>query len=476
MPRVAVIGGGPGGLFATYLINERYPSVEVVLFEATDRLGGKVRTLTFEDGTPYEHGVAELYEYKGPGPRDPLRALIEDDLGLETVNMQGGGLVMKDQVLRDVKEMDQKFSPEARKEVERFHRKVSELLPLEKWSHTWQPDNDHPWAGRKFRDCIGEECSEPDARHYVETAVASDLATESHTCNGLNGIKNVLLDNDRYMQLYHVKGGIEKVTRALTDAIDCEVALEHVVREVSREGEQYRVRYQYEGEEEAEDFDAVVVCMPNHWLNALRWGDEKLSKAIHAILEHYDLPAHYLRVSVLFDENWWQHFGLPGDFWMMDAFNGCCVYNESHRWRREGGHVLSWLLCGQDALLQCSADQSDDDIVQCVLDALPPFMREDAHKHAVEGRVSKYVGSVNAQPGGWPAEELRGEHHPEPEGHPGLFLTGDYFLDSTLNAALVSASTAVELLGEFLGLESSPEASEVVRQLEGELEGQAVHG
>lgn len=465
-PHVAVVGGGPGGLFAAYIVNQRLPGVRVTLFEATERLGGKVRTGAFSDGTPFEVGVAELYEYKGPGGSDPLRLLIEDDLALATVDMAGGGVVMLDKVLPDTEALADEFSRDTLARVQAFHRKAADLLPLSEWAHRWQPDNKHPWAGKTFRQCIAEEMPDDEtARHYVETAIASDLATESHTCNGLNGIKNLLLDNEEYMQLYHVVGGIEHVTRALAAKIDADVRLGHAVRGVSRSGDGYRVHWQHDGAEDSGEFDAVLVAVPNHWLGQLTWGDTKLREAIHSILAHYDLPAHYLRVSVLFKKDWWEQYGLPGDFWMMDCFNGCCVYNESYRWRRLDGHVLSWLLAGQDALLQCSADQDDDDIVQAVLDALPSFMRAEAEANAVEGRVSRYVGSVNAQPGGWPAEELRGEHVPEPAGHPGLFLVGDYFFDSTLNAALMSAGVAVELLADFLGLPAEP-GTEAVEQLE----------
>src|SRR4051794_23469920 len=65
--RIAVVGGGPGGLFTAYLLNEFCGDLcEVVLFEAGPRLGGKVLTRRF-DRAPvrYEAGVAELYDYSG---------------------------------------------------------------------------------------------------------------------------------------------------------------------------------------------------------------------------------------------------------------------------------------------------------------------------------------------------------------------------------------------------------------------------
>jgi monoamine oxidase len=492
-PRVAVVGGGPGGLFATYILNQRLPGASVTVFEATGRCGGKIETAEFSDGTPFEAGVAELYEYLGPGGGDPLRMLIEDDLGLPTVDIAGGAVVLRDEVLRDLAEVEEGHGYDTRRRVEAFHQKMAELMPLEKYSQRWQPDNDHPWADRTFRECIEEELRGVDgvdeaARDYIEAAVHSDLATESHTCNGLNGIKNVLMDNDKYMQLYHVVGGIERVVDKLLDKIRARVKTLHRATWIGKVGDKYHVTALEVGEdvlkERYQEFDAVLVALPNHWLRTIKW-DGALALAIHETCAHYDLPAHYLRVSMLFDEKWWTDLEMPGEFWMMDMLNGCCCYDESTRWGSfsrgvvggegpggEGGgggggcgHVLSFLIAGGDALLMCSANQSDDCITDYVLQCLPTCMGQCAQDHFVESRVDRYVGSINAQPGGWPAEELRGEHQPEPNGHPGVFLIGDYFFDSTLNAALMSANTAVELLLEHLGVESV-KVTQAIEQLE----------
>lgn len=458
--KVAIVGGGPGGLFTAYILNQRFPDANVVIFEASDRLGGKILTDSFSDGTPFEAGVAELYEYLGSGGKDPLRALIEDDLGLPTVNMRGGGVVLKDKVLRDLDDVEKEFGKATRESIEKFHERMAELMPLERYAHRWQPDNKHPWAPKTFRECIREECKDCTGVAYIETAVHSDLATESHTCNGLNGVKNVLLDNDKYMQLYHIVGGIGKLPEALVGKIRAGKSLEARVTDITKAGKRYMVHFTEDGDDEQEEFDAVIVAVPNHWLTQFKWSDEGLADAMHAVVAHYDLPAHYFRVSFLFETDWWREFGFPGDFWMMEMFNGCCAYDESHRWRAVGksalekrGHVLSFLLAGQDALLMCAFNQDEEIIGRHVLDSLPSMWRRKAEDSLLEVSVDAYAGSINAQPGGWPTEELRGEHQPAHKTHPGLFIVGDYLFDSTLNGALISASIAVDCLLEHLGVE-----------------------
>ncbi len=827
--RIAIIGGGPGGLFAAYILRQKVPDAHVTIFESSHRLGGKIRTDAFSDGTPFEAGVAELYEYLGPGGRDPLRQLIEEDLALPTVDMSGGAVVLGEDIFRDLEELEARHGKPTRKAVAAFHARCAELMDLERYANRWQPDNEHPWADKTFRECLFEEIPDDSvARDYICAAVHSDLATEGHTCNGLNGIKNVLMDNAEYMKLYHVKGGIERVVVELVKRLKADVRLNTRVtgvgkavdasfgmvgdewhgpqppgegwvelkagprggkrwkrgsggaaaqqagtprqkrtieqidadrkrtlglmkrfadardaayeeinaafpsgrppdphakgyddrkkialdykqkvdqlavqmqafndeeealdeggaeeqpvaapakpptptqyanaimrapdretqvkiwqsipekmkpavargladtgglverlmksppageatppsqkapvfpdtREFAREAQgladatmtggfgdnkvfishvyrnfakkyptatldqfkqalwkanqerllnlsradlvevmnaqdvaesafepfqrtseytkgpefhfvlvspnpnrqrskpdpeadrrateeaqrryaekeaayrksvglsvenstsQYRVTFQSDAQTTSQDFDCVIIAVPNHWLPQIGFGAGPLAEAIQSICAHYDLPAHYLRVSLLYRTPWWDQFQIPGDYFMLDVFNGCCCYVESARWRSANGHVLSFLIGGGDALLQCSHNQDDRTIIQALLDRLPAFMREHAGD-VVEAQVDRYAGSLNAQPGGYPAPELRGMHQPEPKEHPGIFLIGDYLMDSTVNACLMSANTAVDLLVEHVGAKvTAGSVTPAVKQLE----------
>jgi monoamine oxidase len=463
-PRVAVVGGGPSGLFATYLLNEQVPQAHVTIFEADNALGGKIVTECFADGTPFESGVAELYEYLNPDKPDSLRMLIEEELGLHTVNMHGGTVLLGNDILRDDHEFERLYGEEAAKQLRGFYEAVAAQLSVPQYTTRWQIDNSHPWTKKTFLEHLIKEVESPHARHYIQTAIHCDLATEPHTCNGLNAIKNALMDNKEYMQRYHVVGGIDRIVEKLEERLVADVRLYHRVTAVCRHGDLYRVCYNRHGNSASEFFDAVIVALPNQYLGQLCWDeDEKLRQAIENVVWHYDQPGHYIRITLRFDEVWWDALGIPGDYWMLDAFHGCCVYNENQRWLR--GNCLSFLIAGQDALLLCCHDQSDECIVKHLLDALPDCMRQPARDHVQEFKIARYAGSVNAQPGGWPAAELRSVHTPDPRGHPALVLAGDYFFDSTLNGALVSAHTAVDLLLEHFDLESVKE-TELLKQLE----------
>ena len=99
--RVAVIGGGPGGMFtAWHLAAKAGPSCQITVFEASDRLGGKILTGEFAGVGPYEAGVAEIYDYSRLGP-DPLHDLIVKDLGLQPKYLHGGPCVLDGKIILD---------------------------------------------------------------------------------------------------------------------------------------------------------------------------------------------------------------------------------------------------------------------------------------------------------------------------------------------------------------------------------------
>lgn len=453
-PEIGIIGGGPGGLFCAYLLTQKVPGAKITLFQSSNRLGGKIITDEFSDGSPFEAGVAELYE------GEALRQLIEKDLDLKTANMRGGGVVLHGKVLRSLKQLGKKFGPDTQKCVEKFYEKCTAST------------DDHPWKDKTFRQCIREECKnhtdDPDcAIDYIETAVASDLGTESHKCSGVHGIKSVLKRNG----VYHVVGGLQQIPEKLVKKLGYAVTFRtgtrvtHIGKKVISEKDkedgvtdddgfthypnlldesQYFVTTNKEGKRSEEYFDAVFVCLPNHWLSQIKWDGSKLKNSIPQL---EGTPTHYLRVSMLFDAKWWRKYRLPGDYFMLDSLNGCCVYDESHRWGSSktdkiSCNVLSILVTGQDALLLCSGGQDDDEVVNYVIDALPKKWAAQAREHLVESQVDHFVGS-----GYIPTTDPI--HQPEPHEHPNLYLVGG----PTLNAALGSADTTTKLYAEGLGID-----------------------
>jgi protoporphyrinogen oxidase len=446
--RIAIIGGGPGGLMTAHALQSRAKaagrSCEITLFESSQRLGGKIRTGTFTaTSVPYEAGAAELYDYSQAG-EDPLRSMIRE-FGLTTRPMRGRTVFIGDLMLKTDQDIRRELGPETDAALKEFTRRAIALIsPAEYYESDWKEDNQDPLARQTFAEFL-ESVPDEAARNYIRVAVHSDLATEPHQTSAMYGLQNYLMNEPGYMQLYTIDGGIERLMHELVERIEATVKLGHRVCSVGKMAAgRYLVTARRHVEVISGEFDFVVACLPNGWLPAIDWQGEKLARAMHLHHKHYDHPAHYLRVSVLFQKPFWLEH-ISDSYFMIDAFGGCCVYDETSRCDGSLFGVLGWLIGGESALILSNLD--DSELIHAVLDALPGCLRH-GRELVVEGRVHRWVGAVNGLPGGFPMREPDSRHLPEPEEHPELFVVGDYLFDSTINGVLDSADTVAEWIVE----------------------------
>ncbi len=280
-------------------------------------------------------------------------------------------------------------------------------------------------------------------KRYLKISAHSDLATEPHLTNGLVGLRNFLKQVPGYGAQYTIEGGMEMLPRRLAARMTAtDVRLNAPVVGVWRQDEgAYAVDVRRGGRVLTEEFDAVVVALPYHLLRTIEWRGDRLRRAITRHVAHYDRPGHYLRISILFDEPFWRPT-ITGSWLMLDAFGGCCVYDE-----RSGGDtahgVLGWLIAGADALALCNAD--DETLVARAIESLPDALRAQARPRVIEGKVHRWAGALSGTPGGFPLRDARAAHQPEPVDHDRLVMVGDYLFDSTLNGVLRSAEIATDI-------------------------------
>ena len=284
---------------------------------------------------------------------------------------------------------------------------------------------------------------DPIAKRFLKVMARSDIATESHNTNGLNALKNFVMDVDGYIGLYSIQNGNEQLIECLRSEVNADIQLNHRVLKVGKtEAGRYQLNMMNGKGPETRDFDLVLMCLPHSWLATMRWDGEQLRKSMVKHVAYFDRPAHYLRVSMLFDEPFWGE-KIPGAWFMSEAFGGCCVYNEGAR-HDVGKHgVLNWLIAGSDAL--AFANLSDQELIDAALKSLPAALG-DASAHFMEGKIHRWLSSVNALPGGMPARDVMTNHRPDPKQHPGLVVVGDYLFDSTLNGLLDSSDAATDII------------------------------
>jgi monoamine oxidase len=291
--------------------------------------------------------------------------------------------------------------------------------------------------------------------------VHSDLATEPGLTNGSYGLQNYLMNDPAYMRLYTIDGGIERLPQELAKRLEAKVLLnQSVLRVENSTGDKLRVISKRNGETIDGEFDFVVVALPNNLLPEIAWGGACLADAMHKHHAHYDYPAHYLRVSILFQNPFWRDY-INESYFMLDAFGGCCLYDESARNGGDSHGALGWLIGGEPAL-KLSA-HTDEALIDRVLDSLPSFLQH-GREFFVEGRVHRWVGAVNGLPAGYPARDPDSRHRPEPIEHPNLFVVGDYLFDSTLNGVLDSADYVAEWLQVEMEERSAARANDTLHR------------
>jgi protoporphyrinogen oxidase len=444
--RVAIIGGGPGGLMTAYQLRQRCAaSFEATIYEASSRLGGKILTKQFTSApVAYEAGAAELYDYSQTG-EDPLRELIEE-LGLTVQPMNGTSVVLDDKVLHDFEDVGRIYGETARQALLAFDMRAKRWMsPQEYYDADWMESNADSMGGRTFYDELAQVPNEA-ARRYLRTLVHSDLATEPHRTSAAYGLQNYLMNDPGYMRLYTIEGGIERLPQELAARIDARILLrEPVVRVERAEGETLRIFSNRHGKVVIEDYDFVVVALPNACIPLIDWRGDALGEAIHRHCVRYDYPAHYLRVSLLFREVFWQN-GFHDSYMMLDAFGGCCLYDESSRNGCRTHGVLGWLLAGDAAVI--ASNHTDEQLIRRVLDSFPSFLQR-GRELFVEGQVHRWIDSVNGLPGGSPVLDMEQRHLPDPA-RPNLVAVGDYLFDSTINGVLDSADFVAEFLAEAI--------------------------
>ncbi len=449
MINIAIVGGGPGGLMASWHIDNKLEhEASVTIFEASNRLGGKIVTRKFDkQDALYEAGVAEIYGYGSLGP-DPLRDLIEG-FGLGTVPMDSDTVVMDNNVMVGVDGVKQVYGAKTANAVKAFRKACGQMLsPAQYYEGVGKEDNSHPWTNISCQDLLEKSVADETARKFFKIAARSDIASEPHLTNGLNGLKNFLMDLDGYIDLYSIVGGNEQLIHKLiehnqkdkTNKVELE---SRVLRCGKSDNGKYYLHVQNQGKTSIREFDIVIFCLPHNWLGTVEFDGEALQKSMVRHVAHFDRPAHYLRVTLLFDKKVWEP-QVTQSWWMSDTFGGCCVYveNSRHTYAKNSG-ALGWLIAGSDALAYCNL--SDKELIDAAIASLPPSFG-DARKHLVEGHIHRWISSVNAIPGGVPARGPRENHLPEPNEHTGIFVTGDYLYDSTLNGLLDSCDIASDLV------------------------------
>jgi hypothetical protein len=407
--------------------------MDLTIFEAADRLGGKLVTPSFTTApVRYEAGAAELYDYEPVGD-DALRDLVRS-LGLATIPLTGAAVHLDGRWIANLDDIARGFLPADREQLLKFDTWARATMTPREF---YESGTDHAASAcpSSHFDAILESIASPSVRRYVTTMIHSDLATEPAATTVAYGLQNYLMNDPDYMRLYRIAGGNEQIASALASRLAATVRLGTLVTEVaSRADGRLDLVWRRGDDVQRDTFDIVIVALPVAGLSTITFTGDPLAPAMQRHIAHHDHPAHYLRITLLLDG---KVPTVPGgdDYLMIDAFGGACLYVETAGDPVTSSGVLGWLLGGDAA--KTMAAWPDSELVAAALDALPPPL-DACRSRVLEARVHRWFGAVNAVPGGWKALPLAARHKPALDG-PALFVVGDYLFDSTLNGVLDSA-------------------------------------
>ncbi len=443
MPRwnIGIIGGGPGGLFTAYRLEQLCSTpLNVSIFESSDRLGGKLLTEQFSaNGIQYEAGAAEFYDYSLID-EDPLRELIEQ-FGLQTQSMGGTSIVQENTVLGTLEDAHDSLGEVALREYLRFNdRAKSEVSPRQFYDGTSTSQinaRNTILQEERFSASLGHLPNK--TRKYIQQHIHSDLAAEPAQTSHRYGLDNYLMNDPAYMQLYSITGGNDLLVHALARRLSTRIRLNTKITTVKNVGQhRLELSWKVDDSHQSEEFDAVVVALPIEPLKKLMFLDSSLDSAMQNHIAHHDHPADYLRITILFEKPFWKSW-LHDSYCMLDAFDGCCLYDESSRIPEAQHGSLGWLLGGTAA--QKMAEYSDEELISAAINSLPSH-RDEAKKLFCEAKIHRWLGAVSAQPGGFQQRGTDAKHCPDVRTCPHLLVVGDYLFDSTLNGVLDSADYA----------------------------------
>lgn len=433
---VGIIGGGPGGLMAAYELQQlSNQPLNVTLFEASGRLGGKILTPQFRAApVAYEAGAAEFYDYSQFGD-DPLKELVED-LGLPMTRMGGSAVILQDRVISNVDDLHDQLGLDVRDTFLRFDLAARNRMTPREFYYSDEPDGAQELGDDSRFDALLNATLDGTSRRYLESMIHSDLATEPSRTSVAYGLQNYLMNDPAYMHLYGIQGGNERLIAELQARSTAIIHLNERVTRIRRaEHGQLELQTIRADVARSETFDFVIVALPHNAIKSIHFEGPRLQAAVEAHYEYYNYPAHYLRMTLLFRSQFWREH-LTDSYWMLDSFGGCCLYDESSRIPGCSQGVLGWLLGGAAAL--DLSELSDEELISEALDSLPASLQR-GRDELLEGRVNRWIGAVNALPGGRVMQSLDRRHQPEPLEHSNLFFVGDYLFDSTLNGVLDSA-------------------------------------
>lgn len=326
--RVAIVGAGASGLRAASLLEQA--GADVSVFEARDRLGGRLWTVDQGDGVVYEAGGEWI-------DADHKRTLaILDQYGLEPESRDNWPVRLHYDGRTTTEE---ELWPEALEDdlrVEGAARELCRNLETPAWRNTEDAELD----SSTLAEFIHRHCTSDLGRWYVNARYRSDEGDDLDRIGllgWLNGFRNYVDREEGAMSAFTFPGGVSNVLGAIASDLRGIVRFNAPIHRISQDASGVTLAL----DEGSERFDRVLITAPPPALERIAF-DPALPPEKRCAVEACTM-SRAIKISIQFNEPWWRYDGWSGSM--------LCDQAVMQTWEGSRGEsaVLTAYVCGEQA-------------------------------------------------------------------------------------------------------------------------------
>ncbi|TSJ47594.1 FAD-dependent oxidoreductase [Fluviicola chungangensis] len=286
--KIAIIGGGMAGVSGAYFIFEMDSSAQIILFEKEEKLGGNAQTVTVKNKEGKLVNVDAGPQYFIEGPWDDYIAFLTKTLGknpYEYETLRASLLIQREKEPNPllVSPLGLKLRGEKLSKLVQFKRFNKEAYAIFKYPGAWDGITVETWVkGLDFEESYKNEIIYPFLAASLGTTVPEIKTTSAVDIVKLFAFRKPKANNQFKVMTDGMGTLIQRIGEKMNSnqvTIKCSSPVSKVVRSK----EKWLVTYSYNGEEQTELFDFVVLATHADQAAKILKTEASLTEAIQSL-------------------------------------------------------------------------------------------------------------------------------------------------------------------------------------------------